>query len=218
MKRLSWKRPGYDCMHAPCQHEKKGDHGISGGLYTWAVVTDEGDIGVDLCISAQEWPETIPVEKRVEMYLHERRRFREGRLTGSIGIHSTFATDRDGLRPEAKGRLDCKLVTPCCAVDSSYLAADGFAKVLQTGADGFPIFEQGEPFWQALEAWLAERVPGLRARRADLRWYVCPLCHGEGFCERKVTVPIGAPAPAGGSPEQGETPGSPPPGGPGEPY
>jgi hypothetical protein len=201
MKRLSWKRAGYDCKYAPCQHTPKDEHGIDGGSYTWAVVTDEGDLGADLSLFAQEWPETIPVEERRKLRRSGIERFREGRLTGSLGIHMAFATDRESLRGGARGRQDCKLVSPCWA-STSYLGVDAFAKVLQTGPDGFPTFEQGEPFWAALEAWLQERAPGLRAERADLRWYLCPVCHGEGFLERQATVEVKGRPP--------ETPGSPP--------
>jgi hypothetical protein len=196
MKRTSWKVPGYDCMHAPCRHEKKGDHGISGGECLWAVTTDEGDMAAALDIHTSEYPESIPPLKRARMISEDIHRFRERVLSWSLTVHATFGTDREQLG--RGGRQDCELIHPCFVVWQSYSGDEAFADVMTLDERGLPAFEQGEPFWKALEAWLAEKAPKLRAERADLHWRLCPLCgHTDhpGFQEVKVAVPVTEPTP-----------------------
>ncbi len=182
MKRISHRRSGYDCLHAPCQHTPKGDHGISGGAYHWAVV--DGDVALSAMVHTQEFPETVPKAKRDEMARREAEDIRRGLgPTGSIGYHSAFPPTReDVLNGPTKEPCDL-LDVPCYNAGDSYLAIrEELRPVMAFDANGLPTFEQPEAFWLALEAKLRRRAATLRAERADLKWKVCPTC-GQGTVE-----------------------------------
>lgn len=189
MKRTAWKTLGYDCRNAPCKHEPKGDHGISGGRWNYAVTTDEGDLALLLEIHADEYPETVPQRKAWS----ERTR-REatappspaGWISGPLAhlsVHATFPTDIESC--EARGSLDCKLVRPCFIVAD--FCSDDAARLWRGSGQPWQ-YEPTERLWRALEERLAEVAPGLRAKNVRGKWVKCPKCGGgdhPGFVEVK---------------------------------
>lgn len=187
VKRIAFKTPGYDCLHAPCQHEKKGEHGISGGSYLWAVKTR--DMALELSLSAHEYPSTVPAEKVEPMLRFAAERVREGRITGSLSVHATFPTDPEMLLTDSarRGTENCKLLAPrhCFIIWDSYVAADEAVPLLDLSPRGLPSFEQGGRLWGWLVHKLEDLAPKLRAQRADRLWRVCPRCHGERFLKRR---------------------------------
>lgn len=175
MKRLSFKRPGYDCIRAVCQHTPKGDHGISGGDYWWSVVTDEGDIALVLHLHADDWPETIPADIREQMW----RSRRGDRPLGSLDLHTAFPPARDALLSQPAGLCEY-LKVPCHNGGSWCLATERFIDVLAYDDVGRLLFEQPEAFWVRLEEEAQKRIPAIRERGAEVaRWVLCPTCHGE---------------------------------------
>ena len=127
MKRTSSVEPGYNCGPGgrDCQHEKKGDHGISGGTWWYAVST--GPHAASLSMLARDYPESV---KPVPPMLLER-------SLGSLGFHKA---DPHGCA--------CALVEGGrCEVDMTWLGATEF---WDTYGD-WTQAEQPEAFWLALE-------------------------------------------------------------------
>ena len=167
MKREQKKVPGYDCgWHGEkCQHDTKGEHGISGGYYLYLIVADEGDLALVFTVHAAEYPATVEEPRR-------------SRLLGGLPLcfwhlHATFPFDMSqiGTKP-----------SPCDVLPSGACYGDGGhysgpEKILvQHGTPG--VFDQPESFWHALETLFADVAPGIRAGRADHLWRVCPACGG----------------------------------------
>jgi hypothetical protein len=76
MKRESFQRPGYDCMFAPCQHERKGDHGIHGEEWVFVSIANDRQTALVLTVYTDIFPETIPAahrESRSSFGKHSRR-------------------------------------------------------------------------------------------------------------------------------------------------
>lgn len=133
MKRLSGTQPGYNCgpRGAGCEHEQKGDHGISGGVW-WYTVT-EGDRAVSLSVLATDYPASV------------------ARPLPAI-IEKPLAADLAYHRADPEGK-ECPWVRGGrCTNDGSALGARGFWA--EHGHDA--QHEQPESFWLALEAELKE--------------------------------------------------------------
>jgi hypothetical protein len=167
MKRLTSRTPGYDCRNAPCQHEEKGDHGISGGYWRFVVVADEGDLALVLTVFADDYPDTVPAAVR--------KRWRDDRardLLTSLDVCSLFPTDRDDVGHS--GRPCEWLGVPCFRGWSSSLQG---AELLK--ASGHPYqAEPTEALWLALEEKLTRLAPQIRADDASKAWARCPTCGG----------------------------------------
>lgn len=64
IQRLTKTRPGWDCLHAPCQHETPGNHGIHGTEIWHAVKTEIADgrqVVLELTLFTDALPPTVPV-------------------------------------------------------------------------------------------------------------------------------------------------------------
>ena len=177
MTRKVYRTPGYDCRNGRCQHPRKGDHGISGGIYTW-VVTDTsapGRVAGVLWCFASEFPDTVSPEvrnRRVEV------------IIGGASVHVDFPVDRDDVRNPAGTPCVYLDGVPCyLAVDSTLAPEEVFRTVLVRDAYNAPVYEQPETFWLVLEAWTAKHAERLRANRADKRWRRCDCCNGNGTVE-----------------------------------
>lgn len=133
MKRTSSVEPGYNCGPGgrDCQHEQKGDHGISGG--TWWYAVSQGPHAVSLSMLAREYPESV---KDVPPVL----------LRRSLGTLSYHRADPDGSA--------CDLVEGGrCELGTSFLGAQAF---WDTYGD-WTQPEQPEGFWLALEQELLDQ-------------------------------------------------------------
>ncbi len=131
MKRTSSVEPGYNCGPGgrDCQHEPKGDHGIDGG--TWWYAVSQGAHAVSLSMLARDYPggleDATPQVRRVLL----------GRSLGTMAFHRA---DPDGAT--------CDLVEGGrCQVDTTMLGATAF---WDTYGD-WTQAEQPEAFWLALE-------------------------------------------------------------------
>ena len=61
--RITTTTPGFDCLFAPCQHDKKGEHGIHGTEIHHAVKTETHDgrvVVLHLRISTDRMPDSMP--------------------------------------------------------------------------------------------------------------------------------------------------------------
>jgi hypothetical protein len=137
--RLMFKREGYDCVHAPCKHTPKGNHGIDGGERRYIV--KDGPVAVALQVLTSFFPETVPPAHRDCGWPARR-----DRLWGCVDFHRATPTARDSQGQE------CPFVPGgrCYAIDHGYTIADQFAPLMVAA------FEQPEPFWRRLEEMAAE--------------------------------------------------------------
>jgi hypothetical protein len=129
-KRSSGSSPGYDCR-TECKHEPKGEHGISGGTW-WYAVTD-GDHAVSLELLGTDFPETVtrPLIGVLERPI-------------PAGLVSHRADP---------GGEPCEFVSGGrCKSDVTYLGAHNLWEEHGDPAQR----EQSEAFWLALEAELDE--------------------------------------------------------------
>jgi hypothetical protein len=132
IRRVSSKRPGYDCGPdgSRCKHEKKGDHGIGGDEWLYAVT--DGERAVSLLVLSGDYPPSV-----------DRSLFTERMLKpwgAHLSVHESCGPDQG---------VACDLL-PCgrCTVDVSYLQAADLWDAHHVGEQ----FEQPESFWLALEA------------------------------------------------------------------
>jgi hypothetical protein len=131
MKRFSQEQKGYDCLHAPCLHEPKGNHGIHGGAWFFAVAS--GDKAVSLKVLTSFYPETVPPAHRICGWPRVK-----DRITGVLVFHR--AVDHGGEQ--------CDFLAPRrCETDiGGYLVCDEFAPLLAETLE-----PQSEAFWTKLE-------------------------------------------------------------------
>jgi len=133
MKRTSGVLPGFDCgTHGSrCKHEKKGDHGISGG--TWWYAVSDGAHAVSLSVLAANYPDTV------------RRPLPECLQRPKAEVLSFHRADPHGA--------ECEYVDGGrCIGDATYLGASEFWEAHGNPAQN----EQSEEFWIALECRLPE--------------------------------------------------------------
>lgn len=130
--RTSHREPGYDCRVA-CEHEPKGEHGISGGDWWYAV--SEGDRAVTLHVLGNEYPASV--ERPLPPI-----------LAGGLATLSWHEPDPDGR--------ECQFIGQKCKSDSSSIEGQRFWKEHACAAQ----FEQPESFWLALEEELREYAAG----------------------------------------------------------
>ncbi len=134
MERLTFKVPGYDCLHAPCNHATKGEHGIHGEEW-WYVVKD-GDRAVAVSLMTENFPPTVPLWK-----------VRGGPAAGPVSFH------REWQEHEHENQQRCEWVTGGkCYSDYGFVLGD---EVWSSGDTS--RFEQGEGFWTILESYLPDR-------------------------------------------------------------
>lgn len=136
LKRFSERVPGYDCRHAPSQHKTKGDHGISGGAWIFAV--SAGSVAVAIRICTSFFPETVPVAHR-----HSGWPVVKNSITGMLGFHHA---DPQGEECEFVDGGRCRTET------GGFLVCDEFASVLAEMFDPQP-----EQFWTKLASFLPAR-------------------------------------------------------------
>lgn len=132
---ITYRRKGYDCLNAPCQHEVKGDHGIHCDEWIYVVLDRAKNCALTLTVFTDKFPETVRTLPDVL-----------NKIWGAdLTLHvPPYLLGR--LEPEMK---DCAWVSGGCVCDwSSSLAADGFWT--RHGADA--RMEQGSAFWQQLDA------------------------------------------------------------------
>lgn len=136
MKRTSEKRPGFNCGPGgrDCQHETKGDHGISGGVWRYGVVSEDGQHGVTLTVLATEYPPSVDQRRFSDFMRHP-----QGEAI--CYHHASETAEPCDLLPGGK-----------CTGDCSYLDGGRFWDDHHQGEQ----FEQPESFWIALEARLPE--------------------------------------------------------------
>lgn len=138
MRRVSRTRPGYSCGPAgrDCQHEHKGDHGINGGTWYYAVVSDDGLRAVSLSVLAADYPPEVDRSRFSERMKHP--------MGEAICFHEAKADGRDcDVLPGGK-----------CDGDCSWLQAGELWDGHHVGEQ----FEQPDSFWCALEARLPDPV------------------------------------------------------------
>lgn len=126
VRRGSRRDPGYDCR-VTCEHEEKGDHGISGGVW-WYWVSD-GERAVSLMVLTNDYPPSV--ERPLPLALVEM-------CEGVLGYHTA----------DPEGR-ECSMLADGarCRSDESYIGGQSFWKKHGSPAQ----FEQPESFWAALE-------------------------------------------------------------------
>lgn len=193
MKRVTFKVPGYDCMHAPCQHEQKGNHGIDGGQYNYIVIADEGDLAMSLCLAATEWPETIPAEKRQQILDYDMRSLTSGRARGNMVLHSAGPLEALSEYHEPSPGRDCPhLPGGRCWTDWSWSDRHRtwhLDQALAFNEKGL-LFEQPEAFWLKLEEAAQVSFPGARkamAKAAQVK--MCPACKGQRAVDADMPDP-----------------------------
>lgn len=132
-RRISDSEPGFNCGPGgrDCQHGVKGNHGISGGRWRYAVVEGE-QRAVSLSVLAVDYPPEV-----------DRSRFSE-RMRHPMGEAMCFH------EADANGKPCDLLPGGKCAGDCGYLQAGEFWNEHHVGEQ----FEQPESFWLALEALL----------------------------------------------------------------
>lgn len=172
MRRHSAIMPGYDCR-TECKHEKKGEHGIHGDEWHYAVIVDL--IALSLTVYTDIFPPTV-ARWNADLPIEERRH------GADLTFHVGFPTNREEMRdynPTVWGKA-CLHVGRCDDSSTTALGADKFFR-----DHGDPRqFEQAEGFWKALEAHLQEREEGIRNARVDLDWHRCNGCDGVGVVRR----------------------------------
>lgn len=179
MIRKSFKDPGHDCVRHPCGRglcgvTPGGSHGI--GCEMWNYVVSDGDVAILLPVFSGVFPESVPKSTRDDLNrIH----------AGVMQVHASFPIDRESMTRAPKSEkcewLDGK---PCLYIESYGLHAEELLKTI-----GVPnSFERPEPWWVALEAWLAKEAAELRTQRADLLWERCNACDGCGTVARKAKV------------------------------
>lgn len=174
MKRDFKVQPGYDCMHAPCQHTPKGDHGIHGDQWHYSVIRDDGASALSLTVFTTNFPSTVPAHKRF---------YSDGKTeSGSdLSMHTNFPTDRESIQHGSKGQK-CEYVAGgrCWSDYSTALGAHEFWDEHATKGRK----EQPDSFWLALEARCDELFASANRERADLKWARCKHCDGVGTIAR----------------------------------
>lgn len=129
--RFTHVAPGFDCKHAPCQHEKKASHGISGGFWTFALALENKAVSLHLCTSF--YPETVPPEHRVSGWPKVK-----DRVTGVLYFH----------RAVEAGGQECQFLPGghCKNEIGGHLICDQFAPLLADTPEPQP-----EAFWRKME-------------------------------------------------------------------
>lgn len=182
MKRIQEAVPGYDCRDGRCQHKIKGDHGISGGYHFYAVVTDEGDFALSLSIHACNFPPTVDPQVASEWTADARRYAAVSGPLASLSAHYLHPTSREQV---VEGKAE-----PCALLPGGFCWNAGswslhVGKLLTDNGGDMGTLDAPEAFWQALEARATEIVTKRRAERADMKWVLCPTCHGEQIIKKE---------------------------------
>lgn len=133
LKRFSREVKGYDCRHAPCEHKVRGDHGINGGKWIFAIST--GSFAVSILISTSFYPETVPLAHRRSGWPVVK-----DSITGVLEFH--HADPQGGECEFVNGRR-------CCSETGGFLVCDDFTSVLGERFD-----PQSEEFWAKLASFL----------------------------------------------------------------
>lgn len=182
MKRITRAVRGYDCRKV-CEHEHKGDHGISGGHYVWALVNAEGDIAISLNIHVTNFPESVEpwAVTRAEQRMRDDLASGSGPL-GVLCYHTAFPTSAEQVLTEHAGPCDFLSGKLCFDAGSSGLATREFPYTLDKRR--LIALTQGEEFWTAMEARLTRATARIRADRMDTKIVICPTCHAKGYIER----------------------------------
>lgn len=142
IRRETEMTPGYDCMHAECTHDTKGDHGIHGDEFLHAVITEAPDgrlAALVIMIFTNRYPSTVP-------------EWRRDRSKPSSAVDLTLHIQ--GAKPEADRQYSRGLCswtgnTLCQTERSTALGASELWKALAI-EDQNPE-KPGEAFWQAME-------------------------------------------------------------------
>jgi hypothetical protein len=187
VKRLSFRRTGFDCRNGNCPScaaGHKGDHGISGGRYCWGVQSDDGLYALVLDLHADEYPETVPQSVRLRDATERLDpACRPYTISGSLSIHSRLPQKQEDLLRPVKDVACHFLAGPGpCYGDGTFLAHEHVNDVLALDAEGRILFDQPEAFWQRLEAKSVTWIARAREEAAETaRHRVCPLCNGDQF-------------------------------------
>lgn len=177
MKRIQEAVPGYDCRNGRCQHEHKGDHGISGGRHFYAVVTDEGDFALSLNVYAHDYPATVDPQAVSERRADAQRSIAQGHgPTANLSAHYLHPTDREQV--SAGASQPCSLLPGGTCWDAGSWSLDVGRLLIDNGGT-LDTLDAPEAFWLALEKRALEIAVKRRAERADTKWVLCPTCHGE---------------------------------------
>ncbi len=132
MKRNFKTVPGYDCKNVPCQHKKKGDHGIHGEEWWYSLVDDEGAMAISLTCFTDRFPDTVPRTPERAAAIKP--------IDGAvITLHTAFASTEEPLRK-------CDLLGHCTIYGDSYLIADEIVK-----EHAVAEHEQSDAFWDAMK-------------------------------------------------------------------
>lgn len=133
MLRFTHAEKGFDCRHAPCQHKKKGDHGINGGYWLFALVRADGNNAVSLKVMTSFYPATVPLAHRASGWPVVR-----DRITGSVVFHRGVLMGGEPCDFTPSSRCETEL--------GGYLVCDEFAPLL-----GETFEPQSEAFWAKLQ-------------------------------------------------------------------
>jgi hypothetical protein len=176
VKRHQFKRPGWDCINAPCGKRGCGtnpnaNHGIHCEEWYYAVISDECDVATSLTMTTKFYPPTTD----------EWRTQNANPRAFDLTTHVNFHIARESVRDDS-GWQDCSLVKGdrCQIFHTTSIGAEPFNQYLD-----FDHYEQSEMFWMKLEELHEERVAKARAARVDTKYERCQTCDGLGTVEKK---------------------------------
>lgn len=177
MKRSIETVPGWDCIRAPCGRNGCGVHpGSNHGIHNdeWVYIVSEGDFALVLSVYSRIYPATVPED------VVQRAKERDGLIASDLTMHVGFRYDREQVMSDYRGRACAYVAGGRCYGGSSEFTSVSQADALARAHHDRVNREQGEAFWQALEAKLREWRDSTPLERADARWQRCVHCDATG--------------------------------------
>lgn len=186
MRRIVEITPGWDCVYAPCTHEKscnngtppndpalasRRSHGISSDTWHFHLIAEDNLTAMCLRVASTDFPATIPPDRRGT----DRTMAMDLSLFGRFPLTRSDARDWNGEINDADDIFSISIGT-------CHSTGLGAVKLWDTHGDlDAAAHDQPESFWAAFEE---EFRSADRSVRPCLDLRPCPRCKGDGLVTR----------------------------------
>jgi hypothetical protein len=176
VERISFRVPGYDCIRHPCGRGScgttpGGNHGIHGE--EWAYAVTDGEATLFLTVFTNKMPASVPTRTLSSVLSRQP-------YGADLSTCVPWPVSEEHVREGGEGRAcEWSRTGRCWTEESSSFQAHEFWENHTTAPEAF---EQGECFWEALEA----RWEEIKEQVAKDRVFVvqCSECEGTGLVSR----------------------------------